>query len=417
MKIAAFVVSLAAAPMVYAETPFLLGVCTHFSGGKGQLNQDLKLIQDAGFNSVREDLPWKEIERQKGTLSMPPAFDTIIDRIIGAGLKPLVILDYGNPFYDNGDKPTSDEAITAYGRYAEFVAHHFKGRVNMLEVWNEWGGTTGATHHGTPESYVKLLIPTYARIKAVDPTITVLGGAVSSQDLHGGWLKGMLNAGGISHVDGISIHTYTYYQEDPSKRTPDAWKAFVLETESDIRSITGKAGYPLYITEMGWPNDSGPKGTDPEMTADYFAQILLMGRTLPFLKGIWKYDFRDDGPNKQDSEHNFGLITFNSQPKPGLAAIKGISSVVKTASFEESKDLDPSMAGVKFKTADGRTGVAIWSRKASSDTTEVKVEKLGLDVKKAEVRSIRSNSAASEQTSRESTVKVASTPKLVLSSK
>jgi endo-1,4-beta-mannosidase len=371
------------------------------------------------LNTVREDLPWKEVEREKGTLVVPPAFDTIVNRIISNGLLPLIVLDYGNPFYDHGDKPISDEAVTAYARYAEFIAQHFKGRVKMLEVWNEWGGTTGKTHHGTPDSYVKLLIPTYSRIKAVDPSITVIGGAVSSQDLHNGWLKGMLNSGGISHVDGISIHTYTYYQEDESKRTADAWKAFVLETEHDIQSITGRANFPLYITEMGWPTHVGPKATGPDLAADYFTQMLFMARTMPFVKGLWKYDFRDDGPNQADPENNFGLITYDSRPKPEFAAIKAVSKLVETATFTgQVSDAEPGMEGVRFKTVDGRLGAAVWSQKTTTDVTDLRVRELGIDKSKAEIHQVRQNPDQAQEDARTSSVvKVTRTPTVVLGPK
>jgi hypothetical protein len=419
ISIGALFISMIMPSTLLAQEGFLLGVCTHFSNGKGQIGQDLRLMQEAGLNTDREDLPWKEIEKQKGQLIMPPAFDSIVNRILAAGLKPLVILDYGNPFYDNGDKPTSDEAITAYARYAEFVAHHFKGRVKMLEVWNEWGGTTGGTHHGKPDDYVKLLIPTYARIKAVDPLITVIGGAVSSQDLHNGWLRGMLKAGAITHVDAISIHTYTYYQEDESRRSADAWKDFVIETEQDIKAITGRSNFPIYITEMGWPTHVGPKGSDPGLASDYFSQMLFMARTLPFIKGIWKYDFRDDGSNQADPENNFGMLTFDGRPKPGYDAIKSISKIIESATFVgDIQNLSSGTEGVSFKTVGGRRGAAIWNKDSSDATSEdVKVRKLDVGETRAEVKPVRGPSPMQASPTDSSTVKVTRTPTLVLSSK
>jgi hypothetical protein len=44
LVIMVFLFALITVSMIQAQTQFLLGVCTHFSAGKGQLNSDLRLI-------------------------------------------------------------------------------------------------------------------------------------------------------------------------------------------------------------------------------------------------------------------------------------------------------------------------------------------------------------------------------------
>ena len=87
---------------------------------------------------------------EKDHLVMPSGFDNLVDQALQAHLQPLLILDYGNRFYDSGDKPASPQALSAFARYAAFVVLHFKGKVHMYEMWNEWNTTTGNTHAGTP---------------------------------------------------------------------------------------------------------------------------------------------------------------------------------------------------------------------------------------------------------------------------
>src|ERR1017187_9813117 len=71
------------------------------------------------------------IERTRREFVMPTAWDEFVNAGLKAGIEPLIILDYGNRLYDDGDKPRSPEAIEAFCRYAEFVVGHFKGRVKL----------------------------------------------------------------------------------------------------------------------------------------------------------------------------------------------------------------------------------------------------------------------------------------------
>ena len=78
------------------------------------------------------------VEREKGKLAMPEQFDTYVRKAAAEGLNVLLILDYANRFYDDGDRPRSPEAIEGFCRYAEFVVRHFGKDVRMYEIWNEW---------------------------------------------------------------------------------------------------------------------------------------------------------------------------------------------------------------------------------------------------------------------------------------
>src|SRR5450759_96083 len=160
-----------------AADPFVVGACTHFGQGKGLLKAKLSMMRQAGISSFRDEVGWRAIEKTKGQYEMPAAWDEFVDQGRKAGSEPLLILDYGNPLYDSGDKPRSAEAIEAFTKYAEFVVRHFQGRVKLYEVWNEWDIAIGSRTPGSADDYAALLKAVYSRIKAVDPSITVFGGA------------------------------------------------------------------------------------------------------------------------------------------------------------------------------------------------------------------------------------------------
>src|SRR5262245_5852396 len=78
-------------------SPFIVGVCTHFSQGKGLLDANLSLIRQAGVTSIRDEVGWRGVEREKGALKMPEEWDTFVRRSAASGAQPMLILDYGNP--------------------------------------------------------------------------------------------------------------------------------------------------------------------------------------------------------------------------------------------------------------------------------------------------------------------------------
>ncbi len=112
-------------PARAADVAFVVGACTHFSQGKGILDRNLERIKQAGIASIRDEVGWGAVEREKGKLAMPEQFDTYVRQAAAQGVNVLLILDYANRFYDDGDRPRSPEAIEGFCRYAEFVVRHF----------------------------------------------------------------------------------------------------------------------------------------------------------------------------------------------------------------------------------------------------------------------------------------------------
>jgi hypothetical protein len=313
-----------------------MGACTHFSQGKGVLGGNLESIMPAGIGSVRDEVPWGALEREKGTLVMPERFDAYVRRAAGAGLDVLLILDYANRFYDDGDRPRSPEAIEGFCRYAEFVVRHFKGTVRRYEIWNEWDIGIGLPRPydkgGSAEDYAGLLKAVYPRIKAADPNTVVLAGACTSGGVKNGWLEGIVKLGALDFSDGISIHAYNYTDQFP-QRSPEACSAWMAGVREMLCRYNDGNDVPFYVTEMGWPTHVTRHGTDPELSASYLARLYLLARTSPSFQGLWWYDFQDDGWNPQYNEDNFGLVRPDLTPKPAYHVMRDIAPLVSQGQF------------------------------------------------------------------------------------
>jgi hypothetical protein len=310
------------------------------------------------------------VEGAKGHLVIPAGVDDLVDQALRINVEPLLILDYGNQYYDGGRKPASPEALSAFARYAVFVVQHFKGKVHLYEVWNEWDDTAGGTSPGTPQAYVRLLKAVYPTAKAADPSALFLAGAVSAGGLN--WLSGMLAAGGAGFFDGISTHTYNFSKHD---RTPDGWAADLLATEGVIHRYTGGHDLPLYVSEMGWPSYSGPGGSSPKEAAIFIAQMFLLARTMSFLRGIWWYDLCDDGADTTKLGDTFGLVDVNLIPKPAFAALAAVAPVVREASGVERLNAgNPSLHALKFRHNGDTQVLALWN---AGETSPVRVHVSG----------------------------------------
>jgi hypothetical protein len=348
------------------------GVCTHFAQGKGHLPANLHLMKAAGVGSIRDEVSWSKVEREKGVLRMPPEWDRYVAEALESGIAPMLILDYGNRFYDGGNKPRSEEGISAFVRYCEFVVRHFKGKVHTYEVWNEYDIGIGVPNRqrGSADDYVELLRRVYLAIKAIDPGLTVLGGGMTAEGVRDGWLKGMLDLGGLAWCDAVSIHTYIYSRQGRGG-SPETWAGWMQKVQELLGSYHQGQSVPLYITEMGWPTHVGERGMSQDRSAEYLARLFLLGRTMPFLRGIWWYDFQDDGWRADDKEDNFGMVRPDLTPKPSFHAFQSVAKLNAASEFLGRMEIgNPEVWILRFRAHDGSITLALWTE-ASEGSAQV----------------------------------------------
>jgi hypothetical protein len=340
---------------------FLIGTCVHFEAQKTNPDEFGADSQKLGTNSFRAEIPWWDIEKAKGQLDFPSSLsgvDQAINEAVQLGGHPLLILGYGNQFYDKGSFPLSDTAQAAFVRYAEFVAVRYKHKVRHYEVWNEWniGLSTGNpipyTYSGSGKDYSRLLKKVYRAIKVIDPDAIVIAGAVANRDVL--WINEMIKNADAQY-DGISVHPYNY-SNGQEGRTPEEavqWLNMLHKLLPPSSSI--------FVTEMGWPTYVGPHTTDKDTAGDYLARFYLLSREKPFIKGIWWYDFQDDGNDPADSEQNFGLVSRGYLPKPAFFALRDIASQVSQVGGATNVELGKNLRAVRLAGRNGQLVLAVWS--------------------------------------------------------
>lgn len=358
------------------DADFHTGVGAHFGQRKGYLPANLELMKQAGVTSLRDEIYWADVEREKGVLRVPEEFDTYVREAAAAGIDPLLILAYSNPFYDDYDRPTSEEGIAGFVRYATFMAEHFRGVVDKFEVWNEWDipiGGGNITEAGEPEDYLSLLKEVYPALKEVDPDLTVLAGAMISGSITSGYFDAMLDGGLLNNCDGVSLHTYNFSEPEENRR-PEDWLDLVEVAGSKMRARYGGNDFPGYVTEMGWPTSTNFQGMSQERSAAHCARMYALARTLPWLKGLWWYDFQDDLWDDEDIQGNFGLVRPDLTPKESYHAYSAMSGLVATGEYQERLDAgDPNIWALKFSSprggarAAGKHVLVLWSAYVDDD--------------------------------------------------
>jgi hypothetical protein len=359
--VVAMSVGLPGVEAVRGEEPFIVGACTHFAQAKGDPPKNLQMMVDVGVRSLRDEVYWSGIEREKGKLEMPEAWDRYIQMSAEMGVRPLMLLGYGNALYDGGGKPVSEEARAAFVRYSQFVVDRFKGQIPYYEVWNEWDigiGTAGRVP-GLPGDYVRLLSEVYPAIKAIDPEAMVMSTGVTPTAIRDDWFERLLAAGVLGHCDAVAIHTYNYDWPDQS---PEALMDVVHKAIRLVRQYNNGQDKPIYITEGGWPTHEGLYSSTVEAQASYLARFYLLLQATPEVRGFWWYDFQDDGWKRDDPEDNFGVVRPDLTAKPAYHVLRDVSKFLKTARFlERVETWTPDLYVLRFRDGEDRPVMAIWS--------------------------------------------------------
>lgn len=344
--------------------PAGVGVNIHFTRDHAQ---DLDLIAAAGFKWVREDFFWGGIERSKGEYDWSD-YDDLVAQLEKRGLHAYFILDYSNPLYE-GDvlatnpvthavekhstaSPQHPESIEAFASWAAAAAKHFHGRGVIWEIWNEpnisfWKPRPDA------DQYATLALATCRAIRKADPQATIVGPASSGFDWK--FLETVFKAGLLEYLDGVSVHPYR-----PPKRPPESAAADYRR----LRALIEKYAPPeknIPILSGEWGYSSNTRGVSLAQQANFIARQQLSNLLNGVPVSIW-YDWKNDGTDPAENEHNFGTVTPDLKPKPAYTAIQTLTRELAGCRLEHRVDTGNTNDFVLVFSRGGRQAkVAAWT--------------------------------------------------------
>lgn len=316
--------------VAHAEDAFIVGIGTHLMNYEASPTRALRMVSDAGITAVKDDAFWSTAEPAANQMRIVPPWRTFFNTTKSNNLTTLTILDYGSLFHGNS-KPRTPEVKKAYLKYVDYVTRQLPGKTDYWEIWNEWD-LEGPKDPKLSADYATLVKEAVPLIRKNDPKAKILAGSVTPEGMNFGFADRLIDAGILDQVDGLSIHPYVHCAGQ-GQNTPEAWAKWVRNYVKHINEKAGKE-VPIYLTEVSWPSHTGDCGNTPETVASYIARTFFLARTIPSLRGMWWYDLVNDGKDKTEQEHNFGLLYPNLDPKPGYGVLKAISPYVRDYTYD-----------------------------------------------------------------------------------
>ena len=344
--------------------PECLGVNIHFTDPKPG---EMEMLAAAGFKWVRMDFAWAATERAKGEYDFA-AYDRLVAHLDKHQLRALFILDYGNPLYDDGLPPRTDESRTAFAAWAAAAVSHFAGKGYLWEMWNEPNLAQFWKPKPDVQQYIALAKITAAALKKAAPDEAFIGPATSTIDLS--FLEACCQAGLLESWAGVSVHPYR-------QTAPETAEEELRSVRLLIRKYAPKDKAPgdIPVISGEWGYSSAWKDFDEEKQAKYAARQLLNNIANDVALSIW-YDWRDDGTDPKEAEHHFGLVHHEYHegrnpvydPKPAYQVVKTLTQ--QLAGMRFNKRLIPDLArqsGVlDLFTSEGEIRVAAWTRQTTA---------------------------------------------------
>lgn len=343
---------------------FGYGIQVHGNATVGDPAQTMHVVHDQlGMDWVKAQIQWWLIHPS------PDAgqwffYDGVVDEAARNDLN-LMLSVVGAPAWTRaagGENGPPDD----YGEYARFLTeliNRYPGKIGAIEVWNEqnldreWGTANGVN----PNDYVRFLQVAHDAIKATDPNIIVISGALAPTGCNDGvtcaddfvWLDQALVAGMLNYADCVGVHHNGYnigpdVPFDQAGSTAEAATAqfrgpfdnphhsWSFKTTLDTYAQKIQAIDPnakLCVTEFGWASaegyDAAPTGFEfaydntlaeqAQYITQAFKQMHDSGNV--WLAFLFNFDFGNKGGGPTDDPVPYSIVDINGIPRPAFGAV------------------------------------------------------------------------------------------------
>lgn len=319
---------------------------------------------------IKQQMRWGVFSPAQGQFDWT-GFDRTVGQASARGLKVMFSIVTAPQWSHPNLQPTEGdpEAINAppddLNLYAQFVAEvvkRYPGKVHAIEVWNEqnidaeWRSTPQAV---SPEKYVEMLKLASQAIKAVDPNVIVISGALAPTGYFQGgcsaagcddgpYLKRMVDLGAFNYADCVGVHA-NGYNVPPDKKTTDGYNdpaaTFRGPFDNPIPSWYFRttlelyhgiaADKPLCVTEFGWATNEGFGVTVPgyefasdntlQEQADWIVQAFKLMEEWKYVKlaFLFNLNYAQMSPNKaNDRTAGWSIMDTEGNGRPALEALR-----------------------------------------------------------------------------------------------
>lgn len=349
-------------PWPWPADAFGYGVQSHAVVGDPRMAMDV-ISGQLGMEWVKVQLEWPLVEPSPGEYQWF-FYDGVVDEAYNHGIR-LMFSVVGAPAWTRaaGDENGPPDDYNLYANFLTTLLNQYPGKIHAIEVWNEqnldreWKSAAGID----PANYIDFLSRAHAVIKAYDPNIIVISGALAPTGFSDGvtalddfvYLDQALAGGLLKYADCVGAHHNGYnigpsvpYEQAPSDpesataifRGPfdNPHHSWSFKTTLDTYAEKINAVDPskkLCVTEFGWASsegyDSYPTGFEfaqdntLEEQATYiveaFQQMKESGNV--WLAFLFNFDFGNKGNGPTDDPVPYSIVDTNGAPRPAFGAV------------------------------------------------------------------------------------------------
>ena len=280
-------------------------------------DRDLRLVEEAGFRWVKQEIPWREVEGHGKGQWQWDIPDRIMEQIDAHNLKVIVRLgsqpDWAAPDTSLPEVSPPDDLQDFYD-YAYAVARRYKGRAEAYQIWNEpnlareWGNRPP-----NPAEYVALLKIGYEAVKAADPDAIVISAGMAPTTRHDDqampdiyFIQGMYEAGAAPYFDVLGVHAPGYKsppEADPGEVAKDLAltngdsapeelrRVYAFRRVEDLRQVmvdNGDEAKKVAILEFGWTVEPRPNSPYYWHRVDEITQAQYFERAYQYAIDHWQ---------------------------------------------------------------------------------------------------------------------------------
>jgi hypothetical protein len=316
-------------------------------------NQTVGLIRQAGFNWMKVQLQWSNIETAPGQYDWSQ-----LDQIVSAGnsgnLKILLSVVDAPDFYRTPSSGLTPGDPNTFRAFMQTLGARYAGKVQTYEIWNEENlSREMGSGNVDPSHYLPLLIAGYTGLKAGDANAIALLGAPSPtganipgesiDDLQ--YLQQLfaLNGGqALAYFDAVSAHPSGF--SNPPNCTPatpqcslsggfnnnDSFFAFTRVSQyHDLMVGSGIGDKKIWFTEYGYCSNSTPPpgyeyctSIDATTQANFLVLAFQMARNLDYVAAMmqWNLNYQLAVP-QTDEKWGFGIIRDDWSARPAYSAL------------------------------------------------------------------------------------------------
>lgn len=340
------------APMPYTDMP-PFGVNTFFEQEveEQKIRFGMQLIKDAGFQFIRQEFPWEDLEMPakgeffdyKFNKSTWEKYDRLVALAEEYDLEIIARLDHP-PAWTRADGHARGyfappDNYQDYGDFVSAVVSRYKGRIKYYQLWNEpniypeWGEQPVSA-----QDYTRLLQVGYESAKKADPDSVIISAGLA-QTLEAGprnvsdliFLQQMYDAGAKNYFDILAVMNYGLFTGPGDRRADPSRTNFsrpILIREIMVKH--GDANKPIWAMEIGWnalPTNftDAPYGRVTEQQQGrYAAQAYERAQSEWPWMGVMNYWFfkRAYDNEREQPFYYFRLFDPDFTPRPAYDAIK-----------------------------------------------------------------------------------------------